>query len=169
MVAKKRTILLNKALNDLGFKCMWSCRVMALQSWSCCFQVRFICMRDNAAALHVISEEGREAERGCSDMSKHTLSVIHGLHAQWRGDDVEPWRKCPHLRQSSCACPSRLAALEHPFKHPSTPYSSACLSPHILSLWSMCYDTRMDHSPLLSLLTVEALLLMLLLSSVVIY
>lgn len=46
----------------------------------------------------------------------------YGLHAHWRGDDVEPWRKCPHLCQSSCVCPSRLAAQDHPFKRSSTPF-----------------------------------------------
>lgn len=120
-----------------------------------------------SACVCVMTEEGRERES--SGKSKQTLSMAHGLHAQWRGDDVEPWRKCPHLRQSSCACPSRLAARDHPFKHSPAPCSSARLSPHILFLWDMGCDTRLDYLPLLSLVTVEAPLLMLWLSSDVMY
>lgn len=33
----QRTILVNQALNDLGFKCMWSNSVKKLQPWTCCF------------------------------------------------------------------------------------------------------------------------------------
>lgn len=117
----------------------------------------FLHIRDNVAALH-------ECERVRARRRAGSLS----LHAQWRGDDVKPWRKCPHLRQSSCACPSRLAAQDHPFKHPSTPCSSARLSPLILLLWGMGYDTSLDYLPSLSLVTVKPLLLMLWLSSVVI-
>lgn len=117
----------------------------------------FIYMGDNTAALYLCDDRGRERERA---LQKEQADSLRGLHAQWRGDDVEPWRKCPHLRQSSCACPSRLAAQDHPFKHPSTPCSSARLSPHILLLWGMGYDTSLGYLPLLSLVTEEALLLM---------
>lgn len=107
----------------------------------------------------VCTNRVKEGELGGEQAA--SLSVVHGLHAQWRGDDVKPWRKCPHLRQSSCACPSRLAAQHHPFKQPSTPCSSARLSSLIRLLWGMGFDTRLDYMPSLSVVTVKPLLLML--------
>lgn len=112
----------------------------------------------------------KRSEEGCAIGKDQADSwLVHGLPAQWREDDVEPWRKCPHLRQSSCACPSRLAAQDHPFQQPPTPCISAHLSSHILLLWGMGCDTRPGYSPLLKLVTVEALLLTLPLSSDVTY
>lgn len=61
-----------------------------------------------------------------------SLSGMHSLHAQSRGDDVEPQRKCPRPRQSSHACPSRLAASDHPFQTGAyaAPAPSLSLSSH---------------------------------------
>lgn len=76
----KRTILVNQAVNDLDFMCMWSCSIMKCLTY--CFQLRLICMRDNAATLHacVMTDEGREggtdresARKGASVLSLQSI------------------------------------------------------------------------------------------------
>lgn len=107
----------------------------------------FTSMRHNAHVLHACACSNRWRE---SKGNRNQALLIPGsLHAQWREDDVKPWRKCPHLRQSSCVCPSRLTAQDHPFKHPSTPLLLCCLPlPFTFSyseVWPMTPSRTIHH------------------------
>lgn len=74
-----------------------------------------------------------------------------GLHAQWRGDDVEPWRKCSasapvKLRLSfttGCSRPSFQTAIHPLLFHPSLPSHSLALR---YGLWHQARVFAISHT-----------------------